>query len=94
VPPGTYKLKFEEGWLDGVEVKAAETTEVALGSIRIKAMSEPAADVYEKASGKKVATILSGPNQAQVPPGVYKVQIGASVIDDVTVKAGEEVVLE
>lgn len=50
--------------------------------------------VYEQQSGKSPGSIHSSDKFLQVPPGTYKLQFGAVFIENIAVKAGQEVVLE
>jgi hypothetical protein len=94
VPPGTYKLQFGELYWEGFEVAAGETKEIRVGTLRVPNVQGGSIRVYEQQSGKSPGSIHSSDKFLQVPPGTYKLQFGAVFIENIAVKAGQEVVLE
>jgi hypothetical protein len=96
VPAGIYKIQFQDYFLEGVEVVAGKATEPPIGSIKISNMGHGTIPVYEQQSGKQVGLFIPGSKEAvlTVPAGIYKIQFQDSLLENITVEAGQEVVLE
>ncbi|KAB2934430.1 MAG: VWA domain-containing protein [Candidatus Contendobacter sp.] len=97
VPPGIYKLEFGEVYWEGIEVTSGETKEIRIGVIKIPNQPEqtPFIPVYEQQSNKKVGQVYYGKKFLQVPPGTYKLQAdNLFTVENITVEAGQEVVIE
>ncbi|MFZ1986347.1 MAG: VWA domain-containing protein [Desulfatitalea sp.] len=94
VPAGTYKLKFGEIMLEGIEVGAGATKEVLLGTLAIPNLKDGLISVSEQSSGKKIGDIYDHIKFLQVPAGTYKLKVHGAEIKDIVVEAGQEVILE
>ena len=100
VPTGTYKLKFQNHYLQGVEVIGGQTTDVLVAAISMPSVSEkiavctPDSDCYNYASNGWVGVISTEANSLEVPAGTYKLKMGKQYIEDIQVEAGEELVIE
>ncbi len=101
VPAGTYKLQFNEYFLEGVEVAGVKTTEPPLGTIKIPKYANDIT-VYEQQTGKRMGEFLvekciGGPScgrkELTVPAGTYKLNVSGIPVE-VQVELGQEVVFE
>lgn len=102
VPAGTYRLKFGNVYVEGVDVKAGQPTVVKTSVISIPDFRDIVVPVcQENATGEcnsrstgYVGDIISGPNFLVVPPGTYKIQFPNQLIENITVEPGQTVELE
>jgi len=94
VPPGTYKLKFSNHYLEGIEVGAGKPAEVQVGVLSIPNLSGRNVDVYEQQSERWVGNISPKEKSLEVPAGTYKLKFGNHFVENITVEAGQEVTLE
>ncbi len=90
VPPGTYKLKFGNYYLEGIEVKT-EPIEIWLGSIQIPNLSGRIIEVYEQQSNDWLGNISPEEKTLQVPAGTYKLKFSNHSVEGVKVEADKPV---
>jgi hypothetical protein len=100
VPAGTYRLKFDQLFLERVAVTSARSTEIVLGTISLPHLSR-VAEVYEQSSSGGNFTVpgfagrISPPATAlQVPAGTYKLKFDQLFVQPVRVESGKTVVAQ
>jgi von Willebrand factor type A domain len=99
VPAGTYKLKFPNFVAEGVEVgpgekKVFDLNSVA-GTLEFKSHQTGMVEIFDQQTGEKRGSYCNGcGSNTQVPAGTYKLKFPNFTVNDVVVKAGQEVVLE
>ena len=101
VNAGTYKIKFKSHYLDGIEVAAGETVEIQVGTLDLTNLSTRTLPVcstqspcsYDGSDGW-VGKITAEAKSLEIPAGTYKLKMGKQFIEDVSVEAGEKLVLE
>lgn len=95
VPAGTYKLKFNSHFQEGIEVAAGAPTVVSIGSISMPNLSGRSVEVFEQTSNNWVGNIRPDEgNHLEVPAGTYKLKFGNHFLPDMRIEAGEDLVLE
>ena len=101
VPPGTYKLKFGNHYVEGIEVQAGKTVEALLGAISIPGLNsrepwvcEQNSDCIGSYSEGYVGNLKPDRNTLEVPPGTYKLKFGNHYVEGIEVGPNEEIVLE
>jgi Mg-chelatase subunit ChlD len=87
VPAGTYKLKFNSHYLEGIEVGTGKLTDVHLGSIRMPNLSDRTVEAYEQQSGNWVGNIQPKEKSLEVPAGTYKLKFNSHYLPGITVAA-------
>ncbi len=100
VPTGVFKLKFANHFLEKVEVRGGETTEILLGAIAMPTLTRRTVEVYSQESSGH-ATYSTGfagyispeTNRLQLPAGTYKLKFAKHFVENIVVQPGEEVVL-
>ncbi len=100
VPPGVYKLKFANHFLERIEVGGGESKEILLGAIGMPTLSGRTVEVYsqESSAGGTYAAGFAGivspeSTRLQVPAGTYKLKFAKHFLENIVVRAGKEVVL-
>lgn len=101
VPAGTYRLKFDNVYVEDVDVKAGQPTVVEIGVISIPNFRDIAVPVCQENSTGEcnsnstgyVGEIISGTNFLVVPPGTYKIKFTNQLIENITVEPGQTVEL-
>lgn len=95
VPAGTYKLKFNSHFQEGIEVAAGAPTVVQIGSISMPNLRDRSVEVYEQTSSNWVGNLRPDEgNHLELPAGTYKLKFGNHFLPDIRVEAGEDLVLE
>ncbi len=101
LPAGSYKLKFDEHYLDGVTVTAGQPTEIHVGTLRMPNLSgrtvavcSPDSRCFNTASSGWAGVLSAQANSLEVPAGTYKLKIDKQFIEDISVAAGETLVIE
>lgn len=99
VPTGTYKLKFRNFEVEGVEVRAGEKKVFDLntvaGTLEFKNLQSGPVDILDQQTGEKRAGYCNGcASNTQVPTGIYKLKFPSFTMEDITVEAGQQVVIE
>lgn len=84
VPPGTYKLKFSNYYLEGIEVKT-EPVEIWLGSIQLPNLSGRTVEVYEQQSNNWAGNITPKEKILWIPAGTYKLKFAGYYLEGIEV---------
>lgn len=99
VPPGTYKLKMANVFIQQVVVSPSEGSPILLGTISLPNLTRTA-EVYEQSSSGAgsfaagyAGTMSPGTRALQVPPGTYKLKL-ANLFVPVRVEPGKTVTVE
>ena len=99
VPPGTYKLKMANVFIQRVVVSASEGSPIRLGTISLPNLTR-SAEVYEESSsgagsfaGGYAGTMSQSTRALQVPAGTYKIKL-ANLFVPVRVEPGKTVTVE
>jgi Ca-activated chloride channel family protein len=101
VPAGTYKLKFPNFTVDDIKVADAQDVVIdastLVGWISVRNTKDHV-NIINQESGEKAGfcgtACTTGKRPVQVPAGTYKLKFPNFEVDDIQVKAGEEVVVE
>jgi hypothetical protein len=98
VPAGTYKLKFENLFIEHIAVTSAQSPKILLGTISLPNLSR-AVEIYEhNSSGINflaagyAGTISPPKTTLQVPAGTYKLKLANIFIQPVRVESGKTVI--
>ena len=101
VPAGKYRLRFQNHYLQNIQVASGETVEVQLGRISIPGLAQAKPWVcaqdseYCDASLEGYAGYLSpDQNTLEVPAGTYRLKFQNQFFDGIEVGPNEEIVLE
>ncbi len=99
VPPGTYKLKFHNFTIDGIELTGGEKKVVdantVSGIIEIKNNMTDSVEILDQQTGEKKASFCNGcGSNTQVPPGTYKLKFHNFTIDGIELTGGEKKVVD
>lgn len=99
LPAGTYKLKFENLFVERVVVTAGRSTEILLGTISLPNLARTA-DVFDQSSTGEnifmagyVGTISPETPTLQVPAGTYKLKFD-KLFQPIRVEAGKTVIMK
>jgi Mg-chelatase subunit ChlD len=99
VPAGTYKLRFPNFFVEGVEVGAGEKkvfdANTVAGTIEIKNHVSGMVNILDQQTDEQRAQFCNGcGSNTQVPAGTYKLRFPNFTVDDVVVEAGQNVVIK
>ena len=100
VPPGTYKLKFDNHLFENVVVTSGHVAEIALGTISLPNVTRTA-EVYDQNSSALATyspgyagTISPTTTTLQVPVGTYKLKFDNLFVPGIRVEAGKTVIAQ
>jgi len=97
VPVGTYKLKFPNFVVEGIEVGPGEKKRIdastLVGWISIP-NTRDFVTILDQQTGKKKGFRGSTDRPIQVPVGTYQLKFPNFTVDDIVVQAGQKVVVE
>ena len=98
VPSGTYKLKFDNHFVEHVTVASAQSLEILLGTISLPNLTRKV-EVYEQKSSAEhylaagyVGTLSATTTALQVPAGTYKLKFDNLFGQPLRVEAGKTVI--
>jgi TIR domain-containing protein len=98
VPTGTYKLKFDQLFVEHVAITSAATREILLGAISLPNFTRTA-EVYEQSSSGEhmyvpgyAGTISPTATTLQVPSGTYKLKLANQFVQPIRVESGKTVI--
>jgi hypothetical protein len=97
-PAGTYKLKFGNFFMENIEVTGGQTTTPPVGKISVPNLGGTEfvwiCRQDDKNCDANLGNLQSGVSALTVPVGIYKLKFGNQFLENITVEAGQKVVLE
>ena len=100
VPAGTYKLKFDQLFVEHVAITSAATREILLGVISLPNLTRKA-EVYDQSSSAEhvyaagyIGTISPPATTLQVPAGTYKLKLANQFVQPIRVESGKTVIVK
>jgi hypothetical protein len=100
VPAGTYKLKFDNLFVEDVVVTSTRSPNIVLGTVSVPKLARKV-EVYDQSSSGDfagqtgyVGTISPPATTLEVPPGVYKLKFGNLFVPLIRVEAGKIAVVQ
>ncbi|MDO8835357.1 MAG: hypothetical protein Q7V01_07155, partial [Vicinamibacterales bacterium] len=93
LPSGIYNVKFGNAWWKSVEIKAAQTTVLEPGVLKVSGATQRGHKILDAETGEQHGDVSSSDTSATLMPGTYDVVFGKLVWPGVKVDAGTPVEL-